>query len=370
MPNNTLDINTLEGWLWKAACKIRGEIDAPKYKEYILPLIFIKRLSDVFDDEVKKLAAEYGDMEAVEILLDEDPSLVRCYIPQEARWKRISILTTNVGEALTNAVRAISRLNPNLLGVIDMVQCTSAVVTTIDPVFSLLDMPYMFVNEEHHQKVLNGPIGKEWMDGLRKHNMQGLAFYSCGFRNMYTKDIKIQKPEDLDGLKIRVMESNVMIEAINYMGASATPLAASEVFQSLRTGVVDGAENDPVTFVSDKYYEAGCNNYSLTRHFANQHILVVNSRWFDMVKEKHPDLFEIIINAPRKVREEFNRQWREAENMAFEKMRSEEVAVTINEVRDVRPFIKNVQPVYDKFFKKNPNVPVEWVDRVRKEARL
>ena len=121
MPNNTLDINTLEGWLWKAACKIRGEIDAPKYKEYILPLIFIKRLSDVFDDEVKKLAAEYGDMEAVEILLDEDPSLVRCYIPQEARWKRISILTTNVGEALTNAVRAISRLNPNLLGVIDMV---------------------------------------------------------------------------------------------------------------------------------------------------------------------------------------------------------------------------------------------------------
>lgn len=256
------------------------------------------------------------------------------------------------------------------LGVIDMVQCTSAVVTTIDPVFSLLDMPYLFVDEEHHQKVLNGPIGKEWMDGLQKHNMQGLAFYSCGFRNMYTKNIKIQNPEDLDGLKIRVMESNVMIEAINYMGASATPLAASEVFQSLKTGVVDGAENDPVTFVSDKYYEAGCNNYSLTRHFANQHILVVNSKWFNMVKEKHPDLYEIIIKAPMKVREEFNRQWRQAENMAFNKMRSEKVAVTVHEVKDVRPFIKNVQPVYDKFFRKNPTVPPEWVDRVRKEAGL
>ena len=256
------------------------------------------------------------------------------------------------------------------LGVIDMVQCTSAVVTTIDPVFSLLDMPYLFVNEEHHQKVLNGPIGKEWLDGLRKHNMQGLAFYSCGFRNMFTKDIKVQKPEDLDGLKIRVMESNVMIEAINYMGASATPLAASEVFQSLKTGVVDGAENDPVTFVTDKYYEAGCNNYSLTRHFANQHVLVANLKWFDSVKENHPDLYEIIINAPRKIREEFNRQWLEAENMAFEKMKTEDVGVTINQIQDVKPFIERVQPVYDKFFKKNPKVPVEWVDRVRKEAGL
>ncbi len=237
------------------------------------------------------------------------------------------------------------------LGVIEMVQCTSAVVTTIDPVFSLLDMPYMFVNEEHHQKVLNGPIGREWMDGLREHNMQGLAFYSCGFRNMFTKDVKVQKPEDLDGLKIRVMESNVMVEAINYMGASATPLAASEVFQALKTGVVDGAENDPVTFVSDKYYEAGCDNYSLTRHFANQHILVVNRDWFDKVKENHPDLYEIIVNAPPKVQAEYNRQWQEAVDMAFEKMRTEEVGVTINEVRDVRPVRECVQTVYDRLCK-------------------
>lgn len=256
------------------------------------------------------------------------------------------------------------------LGVIEMVQCTSAVVTTIDPVFSLLDMPYFFINEEHHQKVLDGPIGREWLDGLQKHRMQGLGFYSCGFRNMYTKDRKVQTPDDLNGLKIRVMESNVMIEAINRMGASATPLAASEVFQALKTGVVDGAENDPVTFVSDKYYEAGCNNYSLTRHFANQHVLVVNRDWFASVKKNHPDLYDIIVQAPPKVRAEYNRQWQQAVTSAFETMKSNEAGVTINEIEDVTPFLERMQPVYDKFFEKHPEVPVEWVSRVRNEAGL
>ena len=89
-----------------------------------------------------------------------------------------------------------------------------------------------------------------------------------------------------------------------------------------------------------------------------------------LVEQRMGCLYEIIIKAPMKVREEFNRQWRQAENMAFNKMRSEKVAVTVHEVKDVRPFIKNVQPVYDKFFRKNPTVPPEWVDRVRKEAGL
>jgi len=79
-----LDIKTLESWLWEAACKIRGEIDAPKYKDYILPLIFLKRLSDVFDDEMEKLAEEYGDRKMADELVEEDHSLVWFYIPRKA----------------------------------------------------------------------------------------------------------------------------------------------------------------------------------------------------------------------------------------------------------------------------------------------
>ena len=119
MPENKLDINTLESWLWEAACKIRGAVDAPKYKDYILPLIFIKRLSDVFEDELEKEAKDFGSLETAEQLLQEDHSLVRFYIPKEARWESIKVQTTNVGEYLTDVVRAIARENVKLQGVID-----------------------------------------------------------------------------------------------------------------------------------------------------------------------------------------------------------------------------------------------------------
>jgi type I restriction enzyme M protein len=82
-----LDSTTLANWLWEAACKIRGEIDAPKYKDCILPLIFLKRLSDVFEDEMVKLADDYGDRSITEELVEGDHSLVWFYIPQEARWE-------------------------------------------------------------------------------------------------------------------------------------------------------------------------------------------------------------------------------------------------------------------------------------------
>ena len=121
MTNKGLDTTALENWLWEAACKIRGEVDAPKYKDYILPLIFLKRLSDVFEDEIMKLSESCGGKEVVEKLLYEDHSLVRFYIPKEARWESIALKTTNVGEYLTDSVRSIARENPKLQGVIDMV---------------------------------------------------------------------------------------------------------------------------------------------------------------------------------------------------------------------------------------------------------
>lgn len=87
-----MDISTLENWLWEAACKIRGEIDAPKYKDYILPLIFLKRLSDVFDDELEKLVETFHGKDPQKIV-KKDHSLVRFYLPEKARWSNNT--TTN-----------------------------------------------------------------------------------------------------------------------------------------------------------------------------------------------------------------------------------------------------------------------------------
>lgn len=116
-----LDLSTLESWLWEAACAIRGPVDAPKFKDYILPLLFLKRLSDVFDDELARLAEEFGGRDNALRLVEQDHRLVRFYIPEIARWSTIRTITTGLGQHLTEAVRALARENPRLAGVIDIV---------------------------------------------------------------------------------------------------------------------------------------------------------------------------------------------------------------------------------------------------------
>lgn len=125
-----LDVAALEQWLWAAACQIRGPLDAPKFKDYILPLIFLKRLSDVFDDDVARVAAEVGDPGIALTVVADDHGLVRFFIPDQgrwsfvrepARWSSVPKPPASLGEALTDAVRSVARINPRLEGVIDPV---------------------------------------------------------------------------------------------------------------------------------------------------------------------------------------------------------------------------------------------------------
>ncbi len=132
----TPSTQTMEQMLWNAACSIRGEKDAAKFKDYLLPLLFLKRLSDVFDDEIERLAEEYGDRSVAREIAEGDHALLRFYLPPEARWGVIngresykwpiddqgrSTQPRDIGEHLTKAVRAVARQNPSLAGVIDFV---------------------------------------------------------------------------------------------------------------------------------------------------------------------------------------------------------------------------------------------------------
>jgi len=120
-----LDMSTLENWLWDAACSIRGPIDAPKFKDYILPLLFYKRLCDVYEDELKELAKEYGDLATAKELVKSDRKLIRFYIPDGYTWHEIRKVTTNLGERFTFALKQIAKENPKLQGVIDIVDCNA-----------------------------------------------------------------------------------------------------------------------------------------------------------------------------------------------------------------------------------------------------
>ena len=116
-----MEITTLENWLWEAACSVRGPLDAPRYKDYILPLLFYKRLSDVHEDELARLGRELGDEATARLLAQEDRSLVRFYLSEEYLWREVRKSPVDLGERLTEALRAIARENEKLRGVVDTV---------------------------------------------------------------------------------------------------------------------------------------------------------------------------------------------------------------------------------------------------------
>ncbi len=135
-----MDMQEMEQMLWEAACSIRGEKDAAKFKDYLLPLLFLKRLSDVFDDEIDRLEEEYGDRAIAQEIAENDHSVLRFYLPPESRWGVVSGRQVyewppddhgrstepgDVGEHLTKAIRAVVRWNPSLSGVIDLVDFAS-----------------------------------------------------------------------------------------------------------------------------------------------------------------------------------------------------------------------------------------------------
>ena len=130
-PDEQLDLGSLETWLWDAACAIRGATDAPKFKDFILPLVFYKRLSDVYDDEVDTLSEQFGDRATAREVIAEDhadalrsgrPPIVRFYVPDGYSWQTIRNHGADgkLGEFITEAMREVAKLNPDLQGVLDV----------------------------------------------------------------------------------------------------------------------------------------------------------------------------------------------------------------------------------------------------------
>jgi len=251
------------------------------------------------------------------------------------------------------------------LGVVEVVQINTSVVTTIDPTYSILDLPYLFLNEAHHESVIYGPIGQRFLDRLQQHGLQGLSFYGTGFRNMFYKSNKaVERPEDLKGLKIRVMESPVMIRSINAMGASATPIPFSELFQAMKTGVVDGAENSAKVFISSKYEETGCNHFTLTEHFANQHLIIATNDWLKSLEPKYRDR---IVEVSQNARKEFNTLW--DSNVTEARQQITAAGIGINSIPDKSLFVESVKDISSDFFKSNPKLSRDLYDQILRAAK-
>ncbi|WP_431174234.1 TRAP transporter substrate-binding protein [Flagellimonas flava] len=171
------------------------------------------------------------------------------------------------------------------LGALDMTKVSVGVLENFAPKMKVLGLPFVFRDREHSFQVLDGPIGQHLLDEGEKYWLKGLGYYDAGSRSFYTKDRPVHKPEDLDGLKIRVMESVTAMDMVNGLGGAATPISWGELYTSLQQGVVDGAENNPPSFYLSRHYEV-CKYYSLDEHTVLPDVVLSSTHTWKKLNEQ------------------------------------------------------------------------------------
>lgn len=171
------------------------------------------------------------------------------------------------------------------IGSLDMTKVSVGVLENFAPKMKVLGLPFLFRDREHSFKVLDGPIGQKLLKDGEKYWLKGMGFYDAGSRSFYTKDRPIHSPEDLKGLKLRVMESVSAMNMVRSLGGSPTPISWGELYTSLQQGVVDGAENNPPSFYLSRHYEV-CKYYSLNEHTFLPDVLLVSTHFWNRLSEQ------------------------------------------------------------------------------------
>ena len=203
-------------------------------------------------------------------------------------------------------------------------------------------MPFLFKSKEHMRKVLDGPIGDEILKACEKQGFIGLAFYDSGSRSLYTVKKPIKTIADVKGMKIRVQQSDLWVALLQAMGANATPMPYGEVYTALKTGVVDGAENNWPSYDTSRHFEVA-KYYAITEHSMAPEMLLMSKKVWDTLTpagaEDHPRRGEAVgaLHAQAVGREG-----------AESRKKVEAGGAQIVEV-DKKSFQDAMKPVYDKF---------------------
>lgn len=171
------------------------------------------------------------------------------------------------------------------IGSVAITKVSAATMSNFVPEYHVFGVPYLFRDKEHQFNVLEGEVGKAILEKGSKFWLRGLCYYDAGSRSFYTSKKAVNTPEDLKGLKIRVMNNQMAINMVNSLGGSATPMAYGELYTAIQQGVVDGAENNPPSFVSSNHYEIS-RYYILDEHSSVPDVLVMGTKQWDKLSEE------------------------------------------------------------------------------------
>ena len=228
------------------------------------------------------------------------------------------------------------------IGSLDMTKVSAGIMENFAPNMKIFGLPFLFRDREHSFRVLDGPIGRQLLDEGEKYWLKGLGYYDAGSRSFYTKEKSINAPEDLVGLKIRVMESVTAMDMVRSLGGSPTPISWGELYTSLQQGVVDGAENNPPSFYLSRHYEV-CKYYSLDEHTVLPDVLIIGTQlWNRLTEEERQWLQEAVDNSVLYQR----KLWAVSEAKALEEVQKAGVIITRP---DKTLFSNKVDVIYEKY---------------------
>ena len=227
-------------------------------------------------------------------------------------------------------------------GVIAMARVNTVPLAQFIPEVGVFTLPYIFANTDHKWEVLDGPIGNSILESFEKAGLVGLNYYEAGSRNFYTTKKPIKSLADLKGQKIRVQPSEISIKMVELLGGAPTPLSYGEVYSALQTGVIDGAENDFVSYYTSSHYEVA-KYYTLDGHLSPPAVTIMNKAIFYGLPEEYQ---QAILEAAKEAQ-----SFEIEEMLAFEEESKEKVVAAGTQIFevDVVEFQEAVEPIYDMY---------------------
>jgi tripartite ATP-independent transporter DctP family solute receptor len=211
---------------------------------------------------------------------------------------------------------------------------------------NVFNLPYLFRNTAHMQAVIDGAIGQELLDKVSNNpnaGLIGLCWMDAGARSLYDTKKPIRNIDDLKGMKFRVMGNPMFVDMMNALGGNGVAMGYDQVFSALQTGVVDGAENNPPSFVFDNHYQVA-KFYTLDEHLIVPEILVMSKRIWGTLS---PADQALVKKFAREAQFEERGLWVKYEQAALDKAKA--AGITITEIADKKPFQDAVKPVWDKY---------------------
>ncbi|WP_380057761.1 TRAP transporter substrate-binding protein [Falsihalocynthiibacter sp. SS001] len=218
------------------------------------------------------------------------------------------------------------------------------------PEANVVSLPFIFKSIPQMYELMDGEVGAAIDAGMQKKGIKALAFYDAGARSFYNSIKPVNEPADVEGMKVRVMNNDLFVGMIESLGGNATPMAFGEVYQSIKTGVVDGAENNPPSYESTNHFQVA-QYYSLSEHLIIPECLCMSLKtWESFTPEQQEAVKTAAMDSAMKQRE----LWQAREAASMEKVK--EGGVEVNTIEDKAAFQAAMAPVYEQYLAASPDM--------------